>query len=43
MVAGGLGMTVVPRNCVDESQLKYNLKVYDLARQLSKNMNYIVI
>ena len=42
MVAEGLGVTVVPRHCVEASDLRSQLKIHELGKKASKNMIYIV-
>lgn len=42
MVAQGLGVMVVPRHCVEASELRAKLKIHELGKKICKNMIYIV-
>lgn len=42
MVSEGLGVTIVPRHCVEASDLRTKLKIHELGKKPVKNMIYIV-
>lgn len=42
MVAQGLGAMIVPRHCVEASEMKTKLKIHEMGKRSSKNMIYIV-
>lgn len=42
MVSEGLGMAIIPRHCVEASDLRPKLKIHELGKKPVKNMIYIV-